>query len=117
MFSQSGAPAIIVEADMRISLANAKFEELVGYSRAEIEGHIKWPDFMAQEDRERMKRYHRLRWIEGETVPEEYEGRVAHRDGSLRNIFMKVGMLPGMKTSIANFMDITSRQRAEAARN
>ncbi len=28
---------------------------------------------------------------------------------------MKVGMLPGMKTSIANFMDITSRKRAEAA--
>ncbi|WP_054697810.1 PAS domain S-box protein [Desulfosarcina cetonica] len=82
MFAQSGAPAIIVEADMGISLANAKFEELVGYSRAEIEGHIKWPDFMTLEDRPRMKRYHRLRRIEGETVPEEYECRVIHRDAA-----------------------------------
>lgn len=47
MFVQSGAPAISVEADMGISLANAKFEELVGYSREAIEGRIKWPDFMA----------------------------------------------------------------------
>ena len=115
MFAQSGAPAIIVEADMSISLANEKFEELVGYSRAEIEGHIMWPDFMAMEDRERMKKYHRLRRIEGQTVPEEYECKVIHRDGSVRNIYMKVGMLPGMKTSIANFMDITSRKHAEAA--
>lgn len=86
MFAQSGAPAIIVEADMSISLANEKFEELVGYSRAEIEGRIMWPDFMAMEDRERMKKYHRLRRIEGQRVPEEYECKVIHRDGSVRNI-------------------------------
>lgn len=81
MFAQSGAPTIIVEADMSISLANAKFEELAGYSRAEIEGRIMWPDFMALEDRERMKRYHRLRRTKGEVVPEEYECKVIHRDG------------------------------------
>ncbi len=115
MFAQSGAPAIIVEADMSISMANEKFEELVGYSREEIEGRIKWPDFVALEDRERMKRYHRLRRTKGVTVPEEYECKVIHRDGSLRSIYMKVGMLPGNKTSIANFMDITSRKRAEIA--
>ena len=115
MFAQSGAPAIIVEADMGISLANEKFEELVGYSRKEIEGKIPWPDFVAPEDRERMQRYHRLRRIKGVKVPEEYECKVTHRNGGLRSILMKVGMLPGTKTSIASFMGISSRKRAEEA--
>ena len=115
MFAQSGAPAIIVEADMSISLANEKFEELVGYTRREIEGKIPWPDFVALEDRERMKRYHRLRRMDGVKVPEEYECKVIHRDGGLRSILMKVGMLPGTKTSIASFMDISTRKRAEEA--
>lgn len=115
MFEQSGAPAIIVEADMGISMANAEFEKLSGYSREEIEGRIKWPDFVAPADRERMKRYHRLRRTKGVKVPEEYECKVIRRDGELRDIYMKVGMLPGTKTSIASFMDITSRKRAEAA--
>jgi len=40
-FMQSGAPAMIIEDDMTISMVNQEFERLTGYSENEIEGKMK----------------------------------------------------------------------------
>ena len=49
-FEQSGAPAMIIEDDMTISMANREFERLTGYTKDEIEGKMKWTVFVAEED-------------------------------------------------------------------
>ncbi|GBC62432.1 sigma-54-dependent Fis family transcriptional re gulator [Desulfonema ishimotonii] len=115
VFEKSGAPAIIIEADMTILRANPKFEQLTGFSKREIEGRMKWRQFVVEEDRERMERYHTLRRINEAIAPDEYECKTTHKSGELRYIFMKVGMIPGTRKSIASFTDITPLKQTEQA--
>jgi PAS domain S-box-containing protein len=112
-FEQSGAPAMIIEDDMTISMANREFERLTGYTKDEIEGKMKWTVFVAEEDIERMKTYHIFRRKPGRHVPTEYECKVINRGGEIKDILCKVGMIPGTQRSVASFIDITSRKRAE----
>jgi len=115
MFDKSGAASIIVGPDMTIAMANEEFEQLSGYTREEIEGRMKWSAFIAPEDRDRMVRYHYQRRQPGAEAPPEYECRLINRNGEYRHIFMKVGMLPDGKRSIASFMDVTPLKYSEQA--
>ena len=114
-FEKSGASSIIIEDDMTISMANPKYEQLTGYSREEIEGRMKWTAFVSEEDLERMKGYHVERRKQTGKAPSEYECKLINRKGERIDTWVSVGMLPGPNRSIASFIDITSRKRAEKA--
>jgi len=115
IFDKSGAASIIIESDMTISMANEEFEKLTGYQTGEIEHQMKWSAFIAPDDLEKMKFYHRQRRIPGEKAPDEYECKIINRSGEVRDIFIKVGMLPDGIRSIASFMDITSLKKTTSA--
>lgn len=116
IFEKSDAPLIVIEEDMTISMVNPEFERLTGFSKLEIEGKMKWTAFVVEEDLEKMKMYHVQRRKNEGKVPNEYECKMIDRYGGKKDIFVKVGMIPGTKQSIATNLDITSRKRAEEAR-
>ena len=113
VFEKSGAASIIIEPDMTIVMSNEEFEKLTGYAKHEIEGRMKWSEVVAPEDLEMMSRYHYHRRVPGGQAPAEYECRIINRAGEIRDIFIKVAMLPGGRQSIASFMDITERKQAQ----
>jgi len=113
VFEKSGAASIIIEPDMTIAMANVEFVKLSGYSRAELEGAMKWTEFIAADDLEKMVAYHHGRRAQDPAVPDEYECRVINRSGRLRDIYIKVAMLPDGRRSIASFMDITELKKTQ----
>ena len=113
IFENTGTATIIIEEDMTISLANREFEKISGYSRGELEGTKKWPIFFKNEDVGRMQEYHRLRRIDPKAAPRNYETHFFDKQGSVKDIFMTVGIIPETKKSVASFLDITGRKRAE----
>ena len=113
IFHHSGSPSILVDPDYTISMANPKFEELTGFSRHEIEGRMKWIDFIADEDRKMVRRYHAARRKDQGLAPSEYECRIVDRHGAARHIFIKVGMLSEPGRTIASLIDITSLKETE----
>ena len=115
IFENTGTATIIVEDDMTIVKANAKFEELSGYKCREIEGLKKWPEFVHPDYVEMMKGFHIARRTGQLHPPTEYECQVFTREGVTRDIQMKVGLIPGTRQSILSFMDITKRKEAERA--
>jgi len=113
VFETTGTATVIVEEDTMISLANAEFEKLSGYSREELEGKKSWTEFVVEDDLERMRTHHRLRRIDPDAAPRNYEFRFIDKWDNVRNIFLTITMIPGTEKSVASLLDITERKRAE----
>lgn len=114
VFENTGAATIIIEADMTISMANTEFERLSGYSKEEVEGRMKWTEYVAEKDLEKMKEYHVMRRQNEASAPKGYEFRFFDKQGNMKNIYNRVGMIPGTKKSVAALVDITSLKSAES---
>ena len=112
-FEATGTAVVIIEEDTSISLANAEFLELSGYSKDEVEGKKNWTEFVAQEDLERMKENHRLRRTAEKAAPRNYEFRFIDRWGNAKDAFLTIAMIPGTQKSVASLLDITERVQAE----
>jgi PAS domain S-box-containing protein len=115
VFENTGTATVIIENDMTISMTNARFQVLTGYSREEIEGRMKWPDFVVPEDAERMRTYHIQRRKDRSLAPNEYECRVQDRLGEVKDMHVDIDMISGTLQSVASFLDITAFKQAEAA--
>jgi PAS domain S-box-containing protein len=114
IFETTGTATAIFEDDTKISLANTEFERVSGYSKAQIEGKKGWTEFVAtKEDLERMQEYHRVRRIDPDSAPRNYEFKFIDRTGQVRDMLMTIAMIPNTKRSIASLQDITERKRVE----
>ncbi len=112
-FNHSGAPSIIIDQDHTISMANGKFEELIGYSREEIQNNMKWPDFVHPQDRDMVIRYHFARRSGSGYAPAEYECRIVDRQNRIKSIIIKVGLLSDPGRTVASIIDITPLKQTE----
>jgi len=109
----TGSSMIIVDEDTIILLANAEFEKLSGYMKSELEGKRRWTDFVVEEDLDRILANHRMRRIDRQAVPRNYEFNFKDRENSVKYIFLTVDMIPGTNKSVASLVDITQRKQFE----
>ncbi|HUW23221.1 MAG TPA: PAS domain-containing protein, partial [bacterium] len=113
VFENTGTATVIIEEDMTISMANNQTGKLSGYSKDEIENKMKWTDFVVPEDLERIGKYHIARREAGEPPPTKYEFRMKNKKGNIKDILLKIGMIPDTKKSVASLIDITELRQAE----
>jgi PAS domain S-box-containing protein len=113
IFETTGTATIITEEDMTISLMNSEFERLTGYRKEEWEGKRKWTDYIPKEYLSLMKKYHKLRRLEPNAAPRNYEHKIICSNGKILNIFLTVDMIPGTTKSVASHIDITRWKKAE----
>ena len=115
VFENTGTATIIIEKEKTISMVNTQFEELSGFSKEDVEQKKKWTDFVAPEDLMRMKGYHTRRRKDEQSAPTEYEFKFVDRKGDTKDMFCKIGMIPGTRRSVASWLDISQRKEAEKA--
>ncbi len=113
IFATTGTASIIIEEDTTITLANAGFAALSGYTIDELQGKRKWTEFVVNEDLERMKKYHYERRSDPPSAPMVYEFRFVDRFGNTKYCINNVAMIPDTKRSVASVLDITNRVLAE----
>jgi len=112
LFEHAASPTIIIENTMLVSMVNAKFEEISGYAKNEVEGKMTLPDFFTEEFKPPIISHFLNRSI---GLPAEYECRIAHRNGKISDVIVRLASIPGSVQSIASFTDITVRKQAETA--
>jgi PAS domain S-box-containing protein len=112
MFMNTGTATLTIEENGVISLVNAEFEKLSGYSKEELVNKKKWMDFFEGEDLKKVNDYH-LRRIEGENVPRNYESSFFDKDNHVKYICLTVAMIPGSKRKLISCLDITALKISE----
>ena len=113
IFETSATAMFILEEDTTISHVNSNFEELLGYSKQEVEGNKSWTEFIHADDVGWMKRYHYLRRHDTRAAPLNYEFRFFVRNGELRHGYLSVDMIADTTQSVASIIDITERKQVE----
>jgi PAS domain S-box-containing protein len=113
IFENTGTATIIIEEDTTISLVNAEFEKLYGYSKEEIEGKKSWKEFIAPDYKDKIEEYHNLRRIDPSLAPRNYELKFVDRQGRIKDVFTTVAIIPETKKSLISLLDITDNKIAE----
>jgi two-component system cell cycle sensor histidine kinase/response regulator CckA len=114
LFEDSSISMTVIGEDMTILLANKEFEKLTGCPKTQVEGKMCWTELIAaEEDMLRMKEFHRLRRINPSMAPEMYDSRIRKRDGSIRDVTIRVIMVPGSTHSLASLTDVTEKKQTE----
>ncbi len=114
IFQNTGTATILIESDLTLSMVNENASCLLRYSRDEIEGKMKTSDFIKGENFKRIHEYHLARRRGDKNVPSEYELQLIDRYGEVKDIFLRVGMIPETRTSIASLIDVTEKKRLES---
>ena len=115
LFENTGTATILVEKNMRISMANSKFSELTGFSKKEITNIKRLSEFIERKSLYRIKRFHAKQKEKKLPLPTEYECLLVDKNRKLKHVVMKIYTPQGQHSSIISFFDITKRKKAEAA--
>ena len=113
IFEHSGVPAIIIEKDSTISLANRTFQELSGYSRREIVGKKKWMEFIAPEDIDKLTKYLTESIKKNRQAAEPYSFGFVDKKKRNHDVVLKVGVIPRTQQFIFSLREITDGERFE----
>lgn len=115
LFENTGTATILVEKNLRISMANSRFCELTGFAKTEIIGIKRLSEFIERKSLFRIRRFHAKQKEKGLSLPSEYECLMLDNARNLKHVVMKIYTPPGQENSIVSFFDITQRKQAEAA--
>lgn len=112
LFENTGTATTILRNDSVIESCNSQFAKLAGYSVEEIQGKMRWTDFVDPKDLEAMVRYHNERVETGKKPPTNYEFTFITKDGSRKAIHVFVRVIPGTTLRVSSLIDITERKQA-----
>jgi PAS domain S-box-containing protein len=107
IFETTGTATVIVEDDKTLSLINAEFEKLTGYSKQDWEGKKTWVDLIDEKDRSRMEKTHSLRRINPQAAPRTFEFHLVDSQGRIKNVIATASLIPGTNKHVTSAIDIT----------
>lgn len=115
IFENTGSAMLIIEEDSTIALVNSEFEKLSGYSKAEVEGEMKWSSFVLGDDLGRLTEYHASRLRDAASAPRSYQFRARDRFGSGKSLLATAALVPGTRRTVISVIDETERRFYEEA--
>lgn len=113
IFENTGTVTAILGEDTTVAMVNAQFAKFFGYSKGEIEGKMSILEFVCKEEEEKVMNYHRLRRIDPEAAPKNYELRVMSKNRAVSETYITVAVIPETKRSVVSILDVTELKRNE----
>jgi PAS domain S-box-containing protein len=113
IFENTGTAMAIILPDGTLHMVNKVFEALTGYSRQELEGGMRWTDFLGQGDRERITGGAK----EGGALPlqRSFELQAVNRYGESRSMAGNWAPIAGTGQAVLSLVDISAQKQVEQA--
>jgi diguanylate cyclase (GGDEF)-like protein len=114
IFENTGAATIIIEKDMRISLANSQFVAISGFSRREVQNRKSWLDFIDDKGQRTLfgdetPSTGALSIVGGKYVGCQFIDKLENR----KDVLITFAAIPETDASVASFTDISELKEAE----
>lgn len=114
IFENTGAATIIIEKDMRISLANSQFLAMSGFSRREVQNRKSWLDFIDEKGQRHLfgdeaPSARTLALVNGKHLGCQFVDKLDNR----RDVLITFASIPETDASVASFTDISELKEAE----
>jgi len=115
IFENTGAAIIIVEKDMKISLANTVFINLSGYEQDEIEGRMPLTKFIGVKNRRKLLagKSQFGEKTDSRFIAKNFECKFLDKNGTNKDILITLAKIPGTEKSIVSIADVTELKEAE----
>ncbi len=113
IFESGGIPTAIVGEDLVIRLANARFLELAGFPRNEVEGKKRWTDFVSTADVEKTGQYIAENLRPGGWAPSLFSFGFVDRNGLMHDVAASMSRMAGSPLIIIALTDLASRKKVE----
>ncbi|MBI9079843.1 MAG: PAS domain S-box protein [Pseudodesulfovibrio sp.] len=115
LFENTGTASVVFGQDSIIRSCNSQYARLAGYPTHEIEGKMKWSDFVDPADIQRMTKYHKTRLKKGHEAPGDHEFTFLPQDGNPKRVHVFIQVIPGTESRTASLIDITDQERIHQA--
>ncbi|WP_459922258.1 sigma 54-interacting transcriptional regulator [Desulfatiferula olefinivorans] len=112
-FETEDAAVMVIDEDMTILRINENLERISGFRKFEMEGRLRFTDYVHPEDLPRMVRYHAKRRTCGKDVPATYACRLIHKDGRIGEYMLDVSLIPHTGRTMVSFRDSLVRPVTE----
>jgi diguanylate cyclase (GGDEF)-like protein len=114
IFENTGAATIMIEKDMRVSLANSQFVAMSGFSRREIQNRKSWLDFIDEKGHRQLfgdeaPSTNALAIVGGKHVGCQFIDKLDNR----KDVLITFASIPETDSSVASFTDISELKEAE----
>jgi Amt family ammonium transporter len=115
IFENTGAAIIIVEEDMKISLANTVFINLSGYEQDEIEGRLPLTKFIGVKSRRKLLegKSHLGEETDHQFIAKNFECKFFDKNENNKDILITLAKIPGTEKSVVSITDVSELKEAE----
>lgn len=115
IFENTGAAIIIVEEDMKISLANTVFINLSGYEQDEIEGHLPLTTFIGVKSRRKLleSKSYFGEAADSHIIAKNFECKFVDKNEISKDILIALAKIPGTQKSVVSITDVSELKDAE----
>ena len=115
IFENTGTATVIIQDDMKISLANSEFVKISGFRKEEIEGCKSLIDFIDPKNRRKLTGNDKVLGVD---VARDFKGKnleckFVDKHQRQRDILMSLANISGSEKSVASVADITELKEAE----
>ncbi|MCK9152339.1 PAS domain S-box protein [Methanobacterium alcaliphilum] len=114
IFDHAGSATLLFDSDGKILMVNSEWQKVSGYSQREVEGKMKWMEFVHPDYIDLMIDYHQKRVKGDVSVPSKYESCFIKKNGDLLHMYVSVVSIPGTKEWLASAIDITELKKTQS---